>query len=90
MIVETNLSELGTRFNGGHHYDNFEHHVFNKSTWNEINNWQGRKKDQCHCRFEMMVIKCSSKTSWQNLRKMSGGRFMVCEEWVWRHACWWR
>jgi hypothetical protein len=32
MIVETNLSELGTRFNGGHHYDNFEHHVFNKST----------------------------------------------------------
>jgi hypothetical protein len=38
----------------------------------------------------MMVIKCSSKTSWQNLRKMSGGRFMVCEEWVWRHACWWR
>lgn len=21
---------------------------------------------------------------------MSGGRFMVCEEWVWQHTCWWR
>jgi hypothetical protein len=26
MIIETSLGELGTRFNGGHHYNNFEHH----------------------------------------------------------------
>jgi len=34
IIIETNLSELDTKFNGGHHYDNFEHHLFNNSTWN--------------------------------------------------------